>query len=651
MQKLVRDYLNELNRKQKKRRRTGIAALLLVVLVVGAVIGTLTQYGVAMTGNPICGIEEHQHGAACYTKELACGQAESEGHTHTDACYTAEKQLTCTQEENEEHTHDDGCYTETLVLTCTQEESEGHQHTDGCYTETFSCGKEEHQHTDACYAEEPDTEADVDTSADLEDSAVWDAQYADTEWKEIWSEDLVTAARVQLGDTGYKESEKNYTETEDGSRKGYTRYGQFIGDVYRDWNVAFVNFCMYYAGMTASGIFPDEMAGSPAPELYPEGLTDSAKWIEEFKKINEQDEKYEKYLACLTEAEGYEPAAGDIVFFEKEKEDGAVLADGTREKESWMGIVSSYNKEENKIKAIEGDSEDQVKENEYNLADTESHIARYLMISELQTVYKEEAEEDAKKEPAVEDTEEVPEETNSQPQQMARMSARDADPSTEESKEHTARITGFTITRTVDGTAPFDNHTKHTEKCYEIGHNGDGEYLTCKQHIYTSEEEESADGDDRGADNLVVRTFDSVNYKFRATMDLYKGATVITEARVKIQVILPAIKEEAAFNLGAMTWIDTTPEYEAKIEDIIRDENGGFRIAESKDDPDINGQLLTCWKHLEGGRAVIPGFFENNVSVDVKNMKNGATFAPTFYAVLENGYEYDIKDGGYDLLY
>ncbi len=37
-----------------------------------------------------------------------------------------------------------------------------------------------------------------------------------------------------------------------------------------------------------------------------------------------------------------------------------------------------------------------------------------------------------------------------------------------ELKEHQARITGFTITRTTDGTAPFDNHKEHTAKCYEV---------------------------------------------------------------------------------------------------------------------------------------------------------------------------------------
>lgn len=44
----------------------GIAAVLLIVIVAGAVIGILTQTGVAMTGDALCGPAEHQHGESCY---------------------------------------------------------------------------------------------------------------------------------------------------------------------------------------------------------------------------------------------------------------------------------------------------------------------------------------------------------------------------------------------------------------------------------------------------------------------------------------------------------------------------------------------------------------------------------------------------------
>lgn len=397
MQKLVRDYLNELNEKQRKRRRAGVAAVMLVVLVVGAVIGALTQYGVAMTGDVKCGLEEHQHMEACYTEELTCGLEESEGHTHTEACrYPAE--LVCGLEETgaqgaaageetaegqenvegqaitEGHTHTEACYIVPEGWACGQEESEGHTHTEACYTSQITCGKEEHTHTEDCY---------IDKTADVEDISKWDAQYAEVEWKDSWSEDLVTAAQMQIG---YKESSENYTTAEDGSHKGYTRYGQFVDDVYRDWDVAFVNFCMYYAGLTESNLFPNEMAGLPKSELFPEGIIDPDKWCEEFRKINEQKEEY---LACLTGAEGYTPKAGDVIFLSKEDAERKVSED--KESVNQMGIVSSYNEGKNEIKIIEGNVNNEVKENVYSVGD--SRIVKYLMMTELEGAYKNVGEE------------------------------------------------------------------------------------------------------------------------------------------------------------------------------------------------------------------------------------------------------------------
>ena len=189
MQELLRDYLGELRSKRRKRRRISVAVTLLIVMVAGGVIGALVQYGVAMTGDAKCGIEEHTHSDECYENVLACGQEESEGHTHTDACYQTNSTLACGLEESEEHVHGEECYVNEQVLICGQEEGEGHTHTDSCYDKQLACGKEEHIHTDACY---------IDTTADVEESSDWDAQYKDTEWKDAWGEDLVTAAKVRV---------------------------------------------------------------------------------------------------------------------------------------------------------------------------------------------------------------------------------------------------------------------------------------------------------------------------------------------------------------------------------------------------------------------------------------------------------------------
>ena len=415
MQKLVRDYLNELKRKQKKRKRVGTAVVLLVILVIGTVIGGLTQAGVAMTGNAKCGIEEHEHSDGCYEDVLACGQEEGEGHQHGEGCYTTETRLSCGMDEAEGHQHDescydeagnlicgteeaaghqhdDSCYTTEEVLTCEQEEGEGHIHSDACYEKELACKKEEHTHTEECY---------IDKKADVEDSSKWDEQYKDTEWKETWAENLVIAAEAQIG---YKESEDNYEVAEDGSHKGYTRYGQFMDNVYADWDAAFVNFCMHYAGkddinIEASEVFPKE--------------TEAVKWYEEFIGADEKNMSY------LVAPQGYEPKAGDLIFFDRKDEEPVFQ----------MGIVSSYDEEKNEIKVIEGNSDNEVKENEYGIRDEdieENHIFGYLKMDEVEEAYK------ASKKTAEDDADQKEDENTEQPQ--------------EEIKELTTEVDGTTIT-------------------------------------------------------------------------------------------------------------------------------------------------------------------------------------------------------------
>lgn len=417
MQKLLKDYLDELNKKQKRRRKSAIALTLVAVMLISTVAWNLAEYGVAMTGDPKCGLEEHQHSEACYEdvlicgqeesaghthtdacrkteQQLVCGQEESAGHTHTDACFQTEQQLVCGQEESAEHTHTEACYTTVQTQICGQEESAGHTHSESCYTtvETYTCEQEEsagHTHTEACYekqlvcGKEEHTHSDacfIDPKADVEDASVWNTQYANIQWKDAWGEDLATAAEKQIG---YKESVDNYTVTENEDHKGYTRYGQFAGDVYADWDAAFVNFCMYYAGLEATNLFPKE--------------TETAKWYEKFAQGVNRD-----YLTAPAE---YEPQVGDLVFFQRENE----------ETENQMGIVSSYNKETNEIQVIEGNVDNAVKENKYVANDV--HITAYLKISELEAAYKNDGAE-AGEEETPEEAAPVAEELNYEDDQI-----------------------------------------------------------------------------------------------------------------------------------------------------------------------------------------------------------------------------------------
>lgn len=348
MQKLMKERLRELKVRQRRRRQMGIIAAFFGVLVIGGVVWGMTRPGVAMTGDATCGIEEHKHSDKCYENVLVCDEKESEGHKHDDSCYKTEEVLVCDKEETEAnleegiegHTHDKGCYEEKKELVCKEEESKGHTHTDKCYKKELVCGKEEHTHEEDCY---------IDRSADVEKKSDWDKQYKSTKWKDAWGEDLVTAAEKQVG---YKESTKNYKKV-NGDQKGYTRYGEFSGELYADWDAAFVNFCIHYAGISKSDVFPN--------------TTDTNKWYNKFSKVNG---------SFLTAPEGYEPEKGDIVFFEKKK----------GETDFTVGIVSSSDKDKKEIKVIEGNVDNEVKEEKYGTGD--SQIFAYIKVTELEQAFK-----------------------------------------------------------------------------------------------------------------------------------------------------------------------------------------------------------------------------------------------------------------------
>ena len=230
-----------------------------------------------------CGQAEapaHHHDSACYTsrEELVCGQTEREGHAHTEACMGTERVLVCGLDEIPAHHHTDECISEELALVCGMEED--HEHTDACYGEPeLVCTLEEHEHTDACYS---------DPTADVESAAAWEASVRRIERTGDWAADVIAIAKSQLG---YTESTRNFILDESGTRKGYTRYGAWYGIPYGDWCAMFVSFCLHYADVPAAAL-PRDSACRP--------------WI-----------------ASLTElgfyhpaGSGYEPQAGDVVFFD-----------------------------------------------------------------------------------------------------------------------------------------------------------------------------------------------------------------------------------------------------------------------------------------------------------------------------------------------
>lgn len=177
-----------------------------------------------------------------------------------------------------------------------------------------------HTHTLSCYSN-PD--ADIETNDD------WEKSISGVTLTGICSDDVIAVAKTQLG---YSESASNYNvETDaDGIEiiKGYTRYGAMYDNAYADWDAMFVSFCLKYAGVPQED-FPYEMTVSD----FVEKLSDS---------------KYKLYM----EAADFTPAAGDIVFFDTDKDgiaDHAGLVEELLEEENEDGVIL------NSIKTIEGD--------------------------------------------------------------------------------------------------------------------------------------------------------------------------------------------------------------------------------------------------------------------------------------------------------
>jgi len=215
----------------------------------------------------------HEHTDDCYqeVQELTCLEEE---HTHDDSCFDEDGvTFIC---DKFEHTHDDSCYTTTYELVCGLEEGElveevnpdydpvalfeepvaakpvvvdpvtetpVHHHTDACYEEVLVCGLPEHHHTVNCLSDPLDGTQDEDE---------WLAQTGTT-LSGNWADDLLAVAQSQLG---YEQSEKNFKlDTDDGETlRYYTRYGQWYGNPYGEWDVMFLSYCLNYANIPQSAI-------------------------------------------------------------------------------------------------------------------------------------------------------------------------------------------------------------------------------------------------------------------------------------------------------------------------------------------------------------------------------------------------------------
>lgn len=100
-----------------------------------------------------CGIPEHTHSAACYTRvsagvqtEPVCSPERLELHQHSPACLDESGAPVCGYADYVVHTHDGSCYDVSGALWCPLAELEAHTHDESCFPSPA-----EHTHTDECY--------------------------------------------------------------------------------------------------------------------------------------------------------------------------------------------------------------------------------------------------------------------------------------------------------------------------------------------------------------------------------------------------------------------------------------------------------------------------------------------------------------------
>lgn len=284
----------KLNKKHTRKKWWRITVETLALIVVFCTTYILILPAITMNDQPICGFEEHVHVQECQSEVEPCLMQE---HIHTDACYSDKTEP------------QDG-----LVYLCASSE---HTHSQECMDDegTCVCTVPEHTHDISCLV------AELDLTADVETQFLWEQTVSDIALTGNRPIDVLAVAQSQLG---YTESQKNLI-LEEGELRGYTRYGEWYGEPYGEWNSIFAAFVVNYAGAAEIPV-----------------NTDAESWISELDASG-----------YFVTKETHTVRPGDLVFTEGE---------GKR-----VGFAVQI--EANTVKVIEGDVNDKVDYVAYDVDD------------------------------------------------------------------------------------------------------------------------------------------------------------------------------------------------------------------------------------------------------------------------------------------
>lgn len=223
----------------EKRRRWRRAVSVLACAVVFCTTYALILPAITLSAEPKCGLEEHTHTEDCYETRLVCGQTESGPETAPE---TAADPVDGTAPESDPAPAEDSGDApspESVPEDAAPTES-AHVHTEACYQQVLTCGKPEHTHTDACWSD----------PAAAEDPKDWEPEDLTGDWNR-------DTLAVALAQEGYRPSEDYFTVDDAGEHIGYTRYGDWSGDPFGEWNLSFAAFCLRFGG-AAEEAFPAE---------------------------------------------------------------------------------------------------------------------------------------------------------------------------------------------------------------------------------------------------------------------------------------------------------------------------------------------------------------------------------------------------------
>ncbi len=138
-------------------------------------------------------------------------------------------------------------------------------------------------------------------------------------------------------------------------------------------------------------------------------------------------------------------------------------------------------------------------------------------------------------------------------------------------------------------------------------------------------------GDDTATSvgTMSVHNGDTITYSVLVQTASYTDSD-FDEGRVKLEFVLPLSEKQAAFDLSAMTWLDSSEGYAPTTTEQVR-------VVDGKE---VQCQVLTGYKLLrsqEQGSSAIPGEFTGTVPVKVLDMAQGEGIALQISAAMEYG--------------